>query len=179
MTPEAQIEAVLFWQSEPISLAELAKALARPLDEVKANLASLEKNLAGRGVSLIWKDDSVMLGTHPDATALIDKLRRESLSRDLGKASLETLTAILYQGPVARAQIDYIRGVNSSFILRHLMVRGLVERIANPQDARSYLYRPTFQLLQHLGLSKIEDLPDYGTLREKLETAAQGASQPE
>lgn len=174
MTLEAQIEAILFYQAEPVTIAELAKAVERPVAEVKEVLEVLAKNLTeqNRGVTLVWKEESVMLGTHPEASVLIEKLRREALSRDLGKASLETLTAILYQSPVARAQVDYLRGVNSSFILRHLMVRGLVERIPNPADARSYLYQPSFQLLQHLGLSKLEDLPEYGALREKLETVA-------
>ncbi|MBI2099909.1 MAG: SMC-Scp complex subunit ScpB, partial [Candidatus Vogelbacteria bacterium] len=79
------------------------------------------------------------------------------------------LTIVLYKGPLTRAEIDYIRGVNSSFILRHLSIRGLVERIPNPKDARSFLYRPTFDLFQHLGLSKIEELPEYGELISQLE----------
>ncbi len=167
---EAQIEAILFRQAEPMSQAELARVLGRSRAEVLEALAKLQHTLSSqnRGVILVQKDDELALGTHPDASALLEKLAKEALSRDLGKASLETLTTVLYRGPISRADLDYIRGVNSSFILRHLMIRGLVERVPNPADARSFLYRPTFELLQHLGLSQVSDLPDYDKLKEKL-----------
>lgn len=166
---EAQIEAVLFWRAEPISVSKLAQILNKKESEITESLMKLEQSLENRGVSLIRKDEEIMLGTNPEASNLIEKLTKEELSRDLGRASLETLTTILYKQPISRAEIDYIRGVNSSFILRHLMVRGLVERIQNPQDARSFLYRPSFDLLQHLGLKKLEDLPDHDVLTKQLE----------
>lgn len=170
MTLEALIEAVLFWRAEPITLARLAQTVGRRENELEEALAALEQKLTDRGLQLMRKDDEVRLGTHPAAGELIGRLAKEELSRDLGRAGLETLTVVLYKNPVSRAEIDYLRGVNSSFILRHLMVRGLVERIANPKDARGFLYRPTFELLAHLGLSRVEDLPEYGTLVDKLET---------
>lgn len=168
MPLDALIEAVLFWRSEPMSVPKLAQAIGRKEGEVEDALRVLEEKLAVRGVQLLRKDQEVLLGTAPAASALIEKLTKEELSRDLGRASLETLTTILYKNPIARAEIDYLRGVNSSFILRHLMVRGLVERIPNPADARSFLYRPTFDLLQHLGVRQAADLPEYGTFTEKI-----------
>lgn len=177
ITLEAMIEAILFWRAEPLAVAELARAVARGQDEVRAALTKLQSDLASRGVILVQKDDEVTLGSHPEASDLIEKLGREALSRDLGKASLETLTTVLYRGPISRAEIDYVRGVNSSFILRHLMTRGLVERVPNPADARGFLYRPTFDLLQHLGLGKVEDLPEYSDLSERLAHFATGSKQ--
>ena len=167
MTLESQIEAILFWKSEPLSMTKLSQVLGKSEPEVKAALEQLETNLKDRGIVLIRKDDEVMLGSVPEASLLIEQLTREELSKDLGRAGLETLSIILYKGPISRADIDYIRGVNSSFILRNLQIRDLVEKINNPQDARSFLYRPTFDLLQHLGVAKIEDLPEYSqTLAE-------------
>ncbi|MDO8521070.1 MAG: SMC-Scp complex subunit ScpB, partial [bacterium] len=64
-------------------------------------------------------------------------------------------------GPITRSEIDYVRGVNSTFILRNLLIRGLIEKIDNPKDQRSFLYQPSFQLLEYMGVSKIEDLPEY------------------
>ncbi|MDE2041410.1 MAG: SMC-Scp complex subunit ScpB, partial [Patescibacteria group bacterium] len=64
-------------------------------------------------------------------------------------------------------------GVNSQFILRNLLIRGLVERAENPGDARSFLYRTTLQLLSHLGISKIEDLPEYEAVRKDIEAFKQ------
>jgi segregation and condensation protein B len=109
------------------------------------------------------------LGTSKDISSLIETLSKEELVKDLGKAGLETLSIILYQGPISRAEIDYIRGVNSNFILRNLLIRGLVERVENPNDQRSFLYKPTLELISYLGLSKITDLPDYETVRKDIE----------
>ena len=168
MNLEAQIEAILFWKAEPVSMKTLAQILGKNEVEIGEALNNLETALVGRGLRLVRKDDEVMLGTAPEMGELIEKLTREELSRDIGKAGLETLAVIIYQGPVSRAQIDYVRGVNSSFIVRHLLVRGLVEKVPNPEDARSFLYRPTFDLLSHLGISKLEEAPDYAAVKQKL-----------
>lgn len=86
--------------------------------------------------------ESVMLATAPEASALIQGIVKEELSRDMGKAASETLAIVLYLGSIARSRIDWIRGVNSTFILRNLMIRGLVERITNPSDERSFYIVP-------------------------------------
>ena len=72
-------------------------------------------------------------------------------------------------GPISRSDLEYIRGVQSSFILRALSVRGLIERVENPTDKRAYLYRPTINLLAHLGVKKVEDIPKYFEFRDEIE----------
>lgn len=164
-----KLEAVLFWKGEPTTKKELAKILGTSAGDIEEGLASLREALSGRGLALMEKDDSVMLTTAPAMSGLIEGLLKESLERDLGKAGLETLTLILYYGPITRARIDYIRGVNSTFSLRQLMIRGLVERIDNPNDARGFLYKPTFELLSFLGITKLDELPNYADVRAELE----------
>ena len=121
----------------------------------------MKEKIKDRGVELIYKDDEVTLGTASSLSHVIERLTKEELVRDLGKAGLETISIIAYKGPISRAEIDYIRGVQSNFILRNLQIRGLVERVDNENDRRSFLYRPTFELLQFLGITKIEELPEY------------------
>ena len=137
-----------------------------------AGLSALESRLNDpqnpSGLTLVCKEDDVTLGTKPEASELIKELTKEELTKDLGKASLETLSIVLYKGPIARRQIDYIRGVNSNFILRNLMVRGLVEKIPTPNDQRSFLYKPTIDLLTLLGISKIDDLPEYSSMANEI-----------
>jgi segregation and condensation protein B len=169
MTLDAKIESILFWKAEPISISKIAKILEISEVEVKGAIETLEKNLQGRGLALVMKDDEVTLRTAPEMSGVIEKLTKEELSRDLGKAGLETLSIILYQGPISRKEIDYIRGVNSNFIVRNLLVRGLIEKVENPRDQRSFLYKPTFELLSFMGISKIEDLPEYATVKKELE----------
>ncbi len=169
MPLDAQIESILFWKGEPVSINKIATILSKTDDEIKAELEILSIKLNNRGIQLVFKEDEVMLGTHKDMSDIITKLTKEELIRDLGKAGLETLSIILYRGPVSRRDIDYIRGVNSNFILRNLLVRGLVEKVQAPNDQRSFLYKPTFDLLTHLGISKIEDLPEFVDIRKQVE----------
>lgn len=168
-----KIEAVLFWKAEPVSIKNLAKLLGSNEKDITASLITLETKLAGRGVTLVRTEDEVMLGTAKELSPLIEQLTKEELTRDLGKAGLETLSIVLYQGPISRANIDYIRGVNSQFILRALLIRGLVERVDNPGDSRSFLYKPTLDLLAHLGVNKISDLPEFDKVRADIETFKQ------
>ncbi len=168
MNLSAKIEAILFWKAEPVSVKKLASLLDEKVEGVKAGLVELETALRGRGVTLVQTDEDVMLGTAKELSPLIEKLTKDELTHDLGKAGLETLSIVLYQGPISRSDIDYIRGVNSQFILRALLIRGLVERIDNPKDARSYLYKPTIDLLSHLGISKIVELPEYDAVRSDI-----------
>ncbi len=164
-----QLEAILFWKAEPISIKKLASYLSLPEDTIRNGLTELEQGLQGRGITVVRTQDDVMLGTAKELSALIQKITQESISTDLGKSGLETLSIILYRGPISRTDIDYIRGVNSQFIIRNLLVRGLIERIDNPQDSRSYLYASSLELLSHLGLSKVTDLPEYEAVNKDIE----------
>jgi len=166
---EKQVEAVLFWKGEPISIKKLSQIFTKTEEEITVALKTLEENLLNRGIVLMYKDDEVTLGTSKETSEIIEKLTKDELMRDLGKAGLETLSIIIYQGPISRAEIDYIRGVQSNFILRNLMIRGLVEKVPNPKDQRSFLYKPTFEMLSFMGISKIEDMPSYTEARSEIE----------
>jgi len=170
LTLDSQIEAILFLKSEPLRKGDLAKILGVTLEEIENALFVLEERLKTRGIILLSKDDDVVLGTSPEMSEVIESLRKEELSKDLGKAGLETLSIILYREPITRAGIDYLRGVNSNFILRNLLIRGLIEKVSNPEDQRSYLYKPSFELLSFLGIKSVEDLPEYDKIQEEIKS---------
>ena len=111
-----KIEAILFMKGEPLSYKKIADLLYVSKEEVAEGIKELEVSLASRGLQLVHKEDSVMLGTNKEISPILEKLRKEELSKELSKASLETLAIILYKEGATRADIDYIRGVNSSFI---------------------------------------------------------------
>ncbi|HEY4508259.1 MAG TPA: SMC-Scp complex subunit ScpB, partial [Candidatus Paceibacterota bacterium] len=115
--------------------------------------------------------DDIALATAPETHALIERLRKEELARDLGKAAIETLSIVLYKGEVRRRDIDYIRGVNSTAILRSLLIRGLIERAQSTTDERMFLYRPTVKLSALLGVKSVDELPEYAAVRAELEAA--------
>ena len=98
------------------------------------------------------------------------------LGREIGDAGLEVLAIVLYRGPSTRAQVDYIRGVNTSSTMRTLLTRGLIERTGNPEDGREFLYRPTVELLAHLGVRKVTELPDYAKISNELAAFEQKGS---
>lgn len=180
MTLETKLEALLFWKGEPMTNKKVQAALECTAEELDAALTALETSLAARGLRVMRNGDELEMRTAPEASAMIEKLTRDELMRDLGKAGLETLTIILYKHPVKRSEIDYIRGVNSSFILRNLLIRGLIERNSLREgQGRGYSYSPTTDLLAHLGVAKIEDLPDYAKVKAELEAFARAEEQVE
>ncbi len=160
------IEGILFISGEPVALKKVAKVTGAKKEEITAALNSLQVDYQDRGLSFVIMDDQAQMTTHPHISSFVQVFLKSDLSEHLSKAALETLAIIAYRGPISRLSIEAIRGVNSSFILRTLLIRGLIERKPHPQDARSYLYEITFDLLKKLGLSKKEDLPDFGKLRE-------------
>ena len=168
MNLDQKIEAILFFRGESVSIKKIATILGVKSEEIQQGIEALKNRLQNGALTVVTKDDEVMLATRPEAAPLIEGLVKEELSRDLGKAGLETLSIVLYKGPIPRREIDYIRGVNSQFILRNLLIRGLIEKITDEKDERRFLYRPSFELLQMLGVSSISELPEYGKVQEEL-----------
>ena len=172
MNTSNTIEAVLFFYGEPVSVRKLASLLDKEESEIESAILELKSSLENRGLTLLMKDGEASLGTKAEASKVIEKIIKDELHRDIGKAGLEALSLILYYGPISRADIDYVRGVSSQFILRNLLMRGLIEKIENTEDKRSYLYRATFDLLGHLGVSSLEELPEYEIVRKEIAAKA-------
>jgi len=168
----AKIEAVLFAYGEPISLERLAKILKIDTAGLETALNDLnaELNRQERGLMLARNSGRVQLVTKPELTKLLEDIVKQEFTEDLTPAALETISIIAYAGPISRADIEYIRGVNSSFTVRNLLLRGLVERSIDPKRANAYIYTISFDLLKRLGLSKIEDLPDHEKYKQMVKT---------
>jgi segregation and condensation protein B len=177
MNLEQKIEAILFFKGEPISRKKLSEFLGVGQIEVNESLEKLKENLKERGIVLQEKENDVTLGTALELSDLIEKLQKEELNKELSKASLETLSIILYKNGVNRSLIDYIRGVNSSFTLRALSIRGLIEKSIDPEDNRRYIYKPTFELLSFMGVKSVQELPDYDSVNASIESTAQNLAE--
>lgn len=170
METKSIIESILFAYGEPLSLEKLTKLTKVKKEDVEEALNALAKEYAGRGLVILEKDGEYQMGSNPASARYVEDLVKNEFAEELSRAAVETIAIIAYKGPLTRAKIEYVRGVNSSFTLRNLLMRGLVERIENPKDARSYLYKVSFDFLRHLGLAKLEDLPQYEEFRkEKIE----------
>jgi segregation and condensation protein B len=166
MTLEQKIEGLLFYKAAPMKLVQLKKIFDVSDEDVSSALKALQERLQGGAVRLSTTDTEAQLVTTPELDELIETVRKDELKRDIGKAGAETLAIVLYKGPISRVEIDRIRGVNSAFILRNLMVRGLVER---GTEGKSHTFAITPTLLAHLGITHKTELPNYATVLDQLE----------
>lgn len=163
----SSLESLLFISGEPLSFSRLAKTLAVSEKEVADGIQMLSEKYtddAECGLMIIMKDSKAVLATKSENVKFVEALTKSSLQENLSKAALEVLAIVAYRSPITRAEIEAIRGVNCSFTVRNLLLRDLIERRGNPENARGYIYFPTFRLLQSLGIKDTESLPDYETL---------------
>lgn len=165
----ASIEALLFYSGEEFEETDLASLLGVSVDDVRNALDTLSEELQQRGLVLIQQNGKVQLGTHPAAASILEVYRERQFTQNLGKAALETLTIILYEAPVTKADIDYLRGVNSSTTLRQLLSRGLIEKVSREGEKNKICYAPTADALRHLGITSVEELPHYQEVQIEVE----------
>lgn len=163
MTIAQKIEGLLFATGESMTKKKLASIFECDESVITEGIEELKTRLTTSGLVLIETDDTYTLGTHPELASLLEQIKKEELSKELSKASVETLAIILYRDGVTRTEIDYIRGVNSGFILRNLIVRGLIEKGIDPKDSRRTVYSPTSELFSYIGVTDRASLPEYAT----------------
>jgi segregation and condensation protein B len=160
------IEAVLFYKATPQKKSALMKLCAVDEQAFTAALEQLRSRLEFGALRLIETDTELSLVTAPELSEFVEFLRKQELKGEIGKAGAETLAIILYKEPVSRAEIDRIRGVNSSFILRTLLVKGLIERESH---GNTYQFRITPALLSHLGITAKAELPRFSEFMNALD----------
>lgn len=167
MNLKSAIESILFIQGEPMAVSRLAKTVGAGKREIEEALAELQTEYRERGIQLVQNADEWQFATNPENRDLVQRFVSNDLTDDLTRASLEVIAIIAYKGPISRANIEYLRGVDSSYVLRNLLIRGLVTREENPKDRRSYLYRIATNFLTYIGASNLEALPHYEEFRKK------------
>ena len=167
MSVESIIESLLFVSGEPMSFKKLAKLTLINEGELKLAAGVLAKKYREEdsGLRILIKENKIQMVTAGENSEFVDKFLKADIEGELSRAASEVLSIVAYRGPIARAEIEEIRGVNCSFTLRHLMIRGLIERINKPDDARAYLYKISFDFLKTLGVERVEDLPRYEELQ--------------
>ena len=171
MSLRSEIESLLFVSSRPLSVKRLVEVTGRKREEVTEALTELEKSYAERedsGVVILRNGDEVQAATSPEHAEMVKNFLKDETFGELTRPALETLTIVAYRGPLAKAELEQIRGVNCSLILRNLMIRGLVEvkEEARP-DGPTSIYGVTFDFIRYLGLRQVSELPDYENLRNE------------
>lgn len=166
MNLDQKLEAILFAGAKPFSVKRLAEITKSSNDEVQTALHDLGVRLesSGNAIMLQSNGSSYELVTHPDTADEVSEVMNDDVAGELTRPSLEALSILSYCGPLTRPELEQIRGVQSSMIIRNLMIRGLIEE---KEDTRlgQPMYSVTFDFLNHLGIKGVEDLPDYQNLR--------------
>ncbi len=166
---KSQILSVLFAASKPVLISELVEVLDVEEQKIKDAITDLASQNKDSGIIVLALNDKVQLATNPDNSTQVKKFLSLELREKLTDAALETLAIIVYKQPISKAEIENIRGVNSQYTLRQLLIRGLIEKIAAQNDKRMQHYKPTIELMQHLGIKDIKELPDFEELTKSIE----------
>ena len=155
------IEALLFAVGEEgLSIEEMVNILEIEEEKVQEEIDNLEKSYEDRGITIKLLGNKYKMVTKEEYKDYIKKLTDE-ISNNLSKSALVTLAIIAYNEPVTRMQIDDIRGVNSSQMLRNLVIKGFVEDAGRSDlPGRPMLYKTTNRFLDYFNLSSKEDLPE-------------------
>jgi segregation and condensation protein B len=154
------VEGLLFVAGEPVTVGQLARALEAPPDAVEAALEELAELCRERGVRVQRHGEQVQLVSAPEAARAVGRFLGVQAGGRLSSAALEVLAIIAYRQPLTRAQVDMIRGVDSSGSIRALLARDLVQEAGRLETVgRPILYATTPAFLQQFGLTSLADLP--------------------
>ncbi len=162
---QQQIEALLFVSSKPLTFSRLAKLTGTKEADVRATVELLKEkwNQEESGIRIMENNGSVQLMTAPEHAELVAGFLKDETRGELTRPALETLSIIAYRQPITKPELEQIRGVNCSLILRNLMVRGL---ISEKEDAKKMapVYSVTMDFVRLLGMESVEQLPNFAEL---------------
>lgn len=172
---KSKIESLLFLNGEPISYKELADGLKSQVyivEQACAELVNEYKEKDG-GMLIIVLDDKVQICTNPKNEEVISNFFQPIKKANLSTAALETLSIVAYRQPITRLEIEQIRQVQCSYILKFLQAHNLVQIVGTKKAlGRPSLYGTTDTFLRMLGISSLEEMPeidkleDYDAVRE-------------
>lgn len=167
MNIKSQIESLLFISAKPMSNNNLAELIGATVKEIQLAGDELieEFKTSQRGTQIIKNGNNFQMVSSPENTELIKSYIKDETTGELSRPSLETLTIIAYRSPIAKIDIDRIRGINCSLILRNLLLRGLIEAKADKDKNETY-YSVTFDFVRFLGLNDVKELPDFTKLSQ-------------
>lgn len=184
MSVQSEIESLLFVSSRPLNVKRLVEATGHDKKAVQEALAALTKAYDERsdsGLAVLRNGDEVQLATAAEHADMVKDFLKDETFGELTRPALETLTIVGYRGPLTKAELEQIRGVNCSLILRNLMIRGLVETVEGSAPGVPN-FRVTFDFIRYLGIREVAELPEYDALRSDenlrklLETSAKKPS---
>ncbi|MCP3964474.1 MAG: SMC-Scp complex subunit ScpB [bacterium] len=177
---EAVVEAILFVSNEAVSRAKLLEVFAESerAQAAEALDAVVERYAQdpGRGVLIDEVAGGLRLVSRPDLHGYLRRFFEVTGTNKLSMPALESLAIIAYRQPVTAPEIQELRGVNSSGVLKKLLERRLI-RISGRKEVvgKPFLYATTREFLQHFGLRSLKELPPLEQFEELFGGDAEGA----
>lgn len=154
-----RLVAVLFAAGGPVRAEDAARAIGAPPEAMEAAVLYLRER-PPLGLRVQRHNDDLELVTDPACAPYVEAFLGLDRPTKLSRAALETLAIVAYRQPVTRGEIESIRGVNSDSAVTTLLNRGLIAEVGKKETiGRPTLYGSTAELLQYLGLDRLEDLP--------------------
>ena len=170
---KAIVEGLLFLSGEDgLTLEDISKVIEKDIEEVKSIIKELynDYNNDSRGLQIEFLGNHFKLTTKKEHKEYYKKLVIDEENSILSQSALETLAIIAYNAPLTRIDIDNIRGVNSSYVVRKLLLKGLIEEIGRSDaPGRPRLYNITPRFLDYFGLGSIDELPKLEERQEILD----------
>ena len=158
------LEGILFVVGdEGINLKNLCEVMNINIEEAKELLLKLKESYDSneRGIRISYLGDAFKLTTKEEHKEYYQKLVENPEANTLSPSSLEVLAIIAYNQPITRVEIDTMRGVSSSHIIRKLVAKGLIKEAGKSKmPGRPNLYRTTSEFLDCFGLSSLSELPE-------------------
>jgi segregation and condensation protein B len=163
MTISSQLEAILFVADKPLSLSEIAKILEIDCAQVETALLALKKEYEEqkRGIRILVAGQKAQLVSAPEYAPIINRLVIYE-KKEMTRAKIEALTILAYQGPLTKEELETMRGVNCSVIVKNLLFDELVDEM---EDDKRVLYSVSAKFLKGIAITSVKDLPDYEKLR--------------
>lgn len=159
---KALIESLLFMSEKPVTVSEIGKAFESTPAKVTEAVESLAREYQeqARGIRILSVAGGYQMCTAPEHAEMIKKFHSFRFSQRLSSASLEVLAIVAYKQPVAKAEIEAIRGVNIDKMMKNLLKARLI-KIAGRKEipGRPFLYGTTKEFLEFFGLRSLKDLP--------------------
>ena len=163
MSPEQIVEAALFSSQTPLSAPELARADdALDARRVRQALDALRREYdeAGRAFQIYQLGDGFQILTRPEFAPYLERFDSVPRPPTLSRAALETLAIVAYRQPIGRLEVEEIRGVASTSVLRTLQDWELIEVVGRGEGlGRPLLYGTSARFLDHFALRSLADLP--------------------
>ena len=175
------LESLLFLSGDPLSISAIADSLEFQKSEVRASIKRLKEKYSGDcGIHLIEYNGKIQFSTNPKYEKEVTKILSPIREKELSNAIMETVSIIAYRQPVTKLEVESIRGVNCDYAMQALLKYNLIE-IVGKKDSIGHpnLYGTTDEFLKWFRIEKIEDLPDYNELIEKIQQIATIDSQVE